>query len=127
MPLDFTGKKRAHLRLGKKGENIASRYLSLKSIKVIQRNYRNSYGEIDIIALDGNTVCFIEVKTRRKKSRSRPYEGYRRVQQKRVIRASKYYLTKIGNPKLPLRYDLIEIVMGTWDILELRYHKNFIL
>jgi putative endonuclease len=126
MPGKFKRKKRAHLRLGRKGEKIACEYLTLKSVKVILRNYRNEYGEIDIIALDGNTICFIEVKTRRKTTRSRPAEGYSRRQQKRVVRASEYYLNKIGNPKLPVRYDLIEIVMGTWDIRELRYHKNFI-
>ena len=122
----FAKKKKAHLRLGRKGENLACRYLTLKNIEILERNFRNPFGEIDIIALDENAICFVEVKTRRKSTRSRPMDGYRIHQQKRVKKASNFYLGKIGNPKLLVRYDLIEIVMGIWDIAELRYHKNFI-
>ena len=50
---------------GKYGEEIAVNYLIKNGCKIVEKNYRFSrYGEIDIIALDGSILCFIEVKTR---------------------------------------------------------------
>ena len=121
---NFKQAKAAHLKLGKRGETLACRYLRMKNIEILLRNYRNKRGEIDIIARDGNIICFIEVKTRSLSSRSRPAEGFRYKQQLRISRSAANYLNKVGKPKVAYRFDLIEIVMGRWDICELRYWRN---
>jgi len=120
----FKQAKTAHLRLGRRGENLACRYLCSQNIEVLLRNYRNKRGEIDIIARDGNISCFIEVKTRNLSSRSRPAKGLRYKQKLRISQSALTYLREIGRPKVAYRFDLIEIIMGKWDIYELRYWKN---
>ena len=50
--------------LGDRGENVAARYLRNRGFKIIVRNFRCELGEIDIIARDGKTLVFVEVKTR---------------------------------------------------------------
>jgi len=122
----FHKKRHAHLILGKRGENIASRYLRIKGMKVLLRNYRNNYGEIDIIALDGDCLCFVEVKTRRTSSCNRPVDGFRYAQQCRVKKAAISYINKLNLSGFIYRFDLIEIIIGRFDIKELRYWQNFI-
>lgn len=122
--LSFREAKTAHLRLGNKGEKIARRFLISQHIEILLNNYRNKRGEIDIIARDGNIICFIEVKTRKFSSKTRPAEGLRYKQKQRIARSASKYLKEIGRPKVIYRFDLVEIVMGKWDITELRYWKN---
>ena len=50
--------------LGERGENVAAKFLRNQGYKILERNYRTSVGEIDIIARDGKTLVFVEVKTR---------------------------------------------------------------
>lgn len=122
--LTFKQAKNAHLKLGKRGEKLACSFLKNRHMEILRRNYRNRRGEIDIIARDGNIICFIEVKTRRLASRTRPAAGFRYKQQLRISRSADKYLNEVGRPKVAYRFDLIEIVMGTWDICELRYWQN---
>lgn len=122
--LTFKQAKTAHLRLGRQGEKLASRYLRYLNIEILVKNYRNKRGEIDIIARDGKVICFVEVKTRRLTSKTRPAAGLRHNQQLRISQSASSYLKEIGRPQVVYRFDLIEIVMGRWDIRELRYWKN---
>ena len=122
--LKFKQAKNAHLKLGRKGEKLACRYLNCKNIEILLCNYRNKRGEIDIIARDGNIICFIEVKTRRLSTRTRPATGLRYKQKKRISQSASRYLKEVGKPAVTYRFDLIEVVMGRWDIHELRYWKN---
>ena len=115
----------AHIKLGKRGENLACAYLKSKNIDILLRNYKNKKGEIDIIAREGATLCFVEVKTRRWTTRSRPAEGLSREQEMRISQAAHSYLHMIGNPEVVYRFDLIEIITGRWDIKELYYRREY--
>ena len=126
MQYPFYKKRQAHLRLGKRGENIACKYLRLKGMRILLRNHRNSFGEIDIIALDDNCLCFIEVKTRRPSSCNRPVDGFRYAQQCRVKKAANAYMNKLSIDSFLYRFDLIEIIIGRFDIKEFRYWQNFL-
>ncbi len=53
------------IRTGKKGEDIAVAYLKSNGYRIVERNYKCLFGEIDIVAKDGNTVVFVEVKSRK--------------------------------------------------------------
>ena len=116
--------KAAHLRIGRRGEKIASSFLASRNFDIILRNYRCSSGEIDIIARDGSTICFVEVKTRRHNSKSRPARGLTEKQRKRIRKAANHYMNKINNPLMPFRFDLLEVILSPWDIRELRYWKG---
>ena len=116
--------KARHIKLGRRGESVAVAYLRSCGIEVLLRNYRYKRGEIDIVARDGAIICFVEVKTRRHTTRSRPAAGLSEAQKKRISRTASAYLRVIGRPKVVYRFDLIEIVLGRWDVKELRYWRR---
>lgn len=116
--------KAAHIKLGERGERLARTYLLAKNIEILLCNYRGRRGEIDIIARDGDEVCFVEVKTRRYTTRSRPAEGLSESQKLRISQAAHSYLSDIGNPEVIYRFDLIEIIIGRWDVEGIYYHRD---
>lgn len=101
----FTGKQIS----GIKGENIAASYLVKKGYKIIEKNFRARGGEIDIIAIDGDTLVFVEVKARSTREFGSPLEAitYRKI--KSLIKTAQFY--KIKNPGLPenMRIDAVAI------------------
>ena len=120
----FSRLRSAHLRLGKRGEDLAYRLLINLGMEVLQRNYLGKTGEIDIVARDGSILCFIEVKTRRRSARSRPADAVTKEKQKRIIRTAKSYLRQIGNPGIIYRFDIVELVVNGHKPIEGRYWPN---
>jgi putative endonuclease len=120
----FSQFRAAHLRIGKKGEDKVCEYLKLKGCKILKRNYHHGRNEIDIIALDGTNIRFVEVKTRRAPLKARPASGLDERQKKRIRLAANHYLTEIDNPALPHSFDLAEVVFGRFDLIEFRYWQN---
>lgn len=101
--------------LGKKGEDIATQYLRKKGYRIVDRNFKKSYGELDIIALDGSTLVFIEVKTRVGREFGLPEESVTPRKLREVIYTATYY--KHLHPELPdaLRIDVIAIELDDSD------------
>lgn len=120
----FARSRAEHLKLGRRGEKLACRYLSGKRYDILLRNYRITSGEIDIIARDGSIVCFVEVKTRHAGFKGRPIEGLSERQRSRIRHAAMDYLREIGRPSVAYRFDMIEVVLSRWDVKELRHWKN---
>ena len=120
----FPSKKARHLLLGELGEKLARRLVKNLEMQILCRNFSGSNGEIDIIAMDGSTICFIEVKTRTISNRSRPIDAITAAKQKRVTQTAQYYLRKLGNPTVPYRFDVIEIVFQENKMVEARYWPN---
>ena len=95
---------------GREGENLAEEFLTVRGYEIIQRNYRLSFGEIDIIARDGNTVCFIEVKSRETDQYGHPYEAVTPSKQRTIRRAAQVYLMEHEDMnKYFIRFDVIGI------------------
>ena len=92
-----------------------------KRFEVVLTNYLNRAGEIDIIALDGAQICFVEVKTRSQATGAKPAEGLRSAQRSRIVRASEAYLNEIGSPQLPHRFDLVEVVLHRFDVVSVHH------
>ena len=113
--------KAKHIRLGRIGENAACELLKSKNMTIICRNYKCRHGEIDIIARDGLTLCFIEVKTRRASAKYRPARGLTLRQMKRIYRSGLYYMKKLKNPRTVYRFDLIELRHNGFDFIEARH------
>ena len=95
--------------LGPRGENMAARYLRNLGYKIIVRNFRCELGEIDIVAKDGKTLVFVEVKTRAYDDPT-PEEQVNDVKRHQLTKAAKLYLSRYGMPQPPARFDVVAIV-----------------
>src|SRR4051812_10179 len=99
-------------RLGAYGEQLAERYLREHGCHVLERNWRCRSGEIDLIAMDGEVVVFIEVRTRRMTGRfGTPQESVNHRKQKQVRDTSQVYLHMNNKHDCKVRFDLISVKM----------------
>ena len=98
-----------HLELGRKGEAEAASFLQKKGYKIIDCDCRSRFGQIDIIAKDKNTVCFIEVKSRSTLRFGVPSEAVDRTKQKKISRAALLYLLKNKLLESSARFDVVAI------------------
>jgi putative endonuclease len=111
----------AHLELGKMGEQLAAAYLGQQSYQIVAANFampvgRNMRGvlidaEIDLVAYDGPTLCFIEVKTRASDWFAPPQANVDRRKQRQITRAARAYRRMFGLTDAPYRYDVVAIVL----------------
>jgi len=95
--------------LGQRGENVAARYLRDQGYKILERNFRCDVGEVDIIARDGRTLVFTEVKTREMDDPT-PEDQVNQIKQHQLTKAAKFYLSRYGTPQPPARFDVVAIV-----------------
>ena len=95
--------------LGSRGENVAARFLQGLGYNILVRNFRCAVGEIDIIAREGRTLVFVEVKTREADD-PMPEDQINADKQHRLTKAAKFYLGRYGTPPPPARFDVIAIV-----------------
>ena len=114
------------IRVGKLGEDIACVFLSKKGYKILQRNFKARYGELDIIALHKNTLVFIEVKTRTSLRFGTPEEAITPRKLHELIQTAQYYV--ILHPELPklMRIDVIGIMMDeiTEEVQRITHTEN---
>ncbi|WP_298859358.1 YraN family protein [uncultured Gimesia sp.] len=96
--------------LGDKGERAAVRFLKRQGYSILARQYRTDLGEIDIIALDRETVVFIEVKTRQSDFKGQPYEAVTRQKQSQLTRLASAFLKNHQLLNSPARFDVISIL-----------------
>ena len=101
-----------HLRLGKKGEDLAEACLKKKGYRIVERNFRCPFGEIDLIARDGKTVVFVEIKARSRASLSPPYLAVNKTNRKKITKSAEYYLSIKKAGPLECRFDIVSIVFG---------------
>ena len=96
--------------LGRSGEALAERYLKKKGYRILERNFRGRYGEIDIIAGKADGLIFIEVKTRSGSKYGAPKEAVDARKASRIIKASQEYMQSKGTPEdTAIRFDVIGI------------------
>ncbi len=96
------------MKLGDKGEVLAVKLLKKKGYKIIKRNYKTSIGEIDIIAKDGETLVFIEVKTRESIEYGFPFEAVNTAKKRKIAGVAMLYLKKLKQIP-PCRFDIVSI------------------
>ena len=106
---------------GRRGENIAAEYLIRQGFVLLERNYRRLGCEVDMIAMDGETTVFIEVKARSSRTVGLGREAVTYVKQRNIIKAASAYLTENGLWDTPVRFDVAEV-----DLVEcaVEYIKN---
>lgn len=99
--------------IGKKYEEMAHALLEEQGYLILEKNYNNQYGEIDIIAQEQETLVFVEVKYRSSGSYGDALEAVDRRKQKRICQSALYYCAKKHrNLEIPCRFDVIAIYGG---------------
>ena len=97
------------IRLGREGEAAAVRYLAGRGFRILELGYRRLRGEIDIIALDGDTLVFVEVKTRTDPEFGPPEEAVTRSKQGQIRRIAEVYLSERGREPPACRFDVVAV------------------
>lgn len=112
---------------GKIGEDLAEQYLIRKDYHILAKNYHSRFGEIDIIALDEDSIVFIEVKTRTQSMFGSPLEAITRSKLSKLIKTSQFYLSLKNLHGKPYRFDAIEIIFGSSDKPTINHLQNITL
>ncbi len=109
--------------IGSLGEKAACRFLKKNQYKILGRNYRKPYGEIDIIAQHGDTVSFVEVKTRKNEQFGLQCEAVTYTKRRKLIQTAYTY---IEENKIDANYsfDIIEVYHDEGKIKSVRHIKN---
>ncbi len=94
---------------GEYGEDIAERFLKSLGYKIISKNFRTSFGEIDIIAKDANFLVFVEVKTRSSEKFGKPEESVGIAKLRKIRKVADFYLQKINFSGGKVRLEVVAI------------------
>ena len=106
--------------IGSKKEKLASDYLERNGLKILKSNYRNRFGEIDLIARDGNILVFIEVKYRKDAKKGHPEEAVNASKAQKICRVADHYrLYAKTDYATQIRFDVVAI-----EGEEIRWYKN---
>lgn len=95
--------------LGERGEAFAARLLRREGYRILETNFRARGGEIDIVGLDGKTVAFVEVKTRRSLASGTPQEAVDARKIRRIVRASREYRNRNRLHDCAVRFDVVAV------------------
>jgi putative endonuclease len=101
-----------HRGLGLRGEELASRHLVSRGLAIVERNVRLAPGEIDIVARDGDSLVFVEVKTRVGDQETAPDTAVTASKLDRLGRLADAYLDRAGTPDAPWRVDVVAVVLA---------------
>jgi putative endonuclease len=131
---DIDPATRSRRATGNRGERLAARFLEKNGYRIVMANFeapigRNSrevqiIGEIDIVALDGDTLCFIEVKTRRDLEFAGPLTAVDLRKQRTVTRTARAYRRIFAVYEMKYRYDVVTVV-GDGDDPAIELHQAF--
>ena len=97
---------------GHQGEEIAVNYLTDRGYRILQRNWGCSTGELDIVAEDGDTLIFVEVRTRSGDRFGTAEESITPVKQARLIELAQTYLQEVAPPHQSWRIDVVAVQLG---------------
>ena len=99
-------------QLGDAGEDLAAAALKKQGYKILERNYVCPLGEVDLIARQGKTYVFIEVKTRKNERFGAPQEAVTTTKQHKLRRLADYYVQQKRLGEVAMRFDVVAIIMG---------------
>lgn len=111
-------------KIGKEGEELASAFLKSNGYMIIENNFSNYLGEIDIIARDNDTLCFVEVKTRSSDQYDSPFEAVTPRKQSQIARVALSYLQETDQMNTKARFDVIGIDYGKFGKDRVRIVKD---
>lgn len=117
-----------NIAVGKYGEDIATEYLKKNGYKIIERNFKKPWGEIDVVCSLNGIIVFVEVKTQNKSNRFfiRPEENITPFKQRQLIKSANAYLAFKKKSDKDWQIDIIAIELGADGSAEIRHLKNAI-
>ena len=118
------GQKPLHLRHGELGERAARKHLKRQGLKFLTANFRSPRGEIDLICRDQDCLVFVEVKTRSSEDWVRPAAAVNKERRQRLTRAALDYLRLLQNPRVKVRFDIVEVLLQDSAVREVRHLPN---
>jgi putative endonuclease len=111
--------------LGRRGERRAATFLTQNGYKIVGRSVANRFGEIDLIALDGDTIVFVEVRTRRSTDAGHPAESVTEAKQSRLTRAALAFLKQNGLLERRSRFDVVAVIWpDDGAAAQIEHYKN---
>lgn len=119
------GKERPeHLRRGELGERAAQKHLQKLGLKFLTANFRSERGEIDLIFRDADCLVFVEVKTRSSEVWARPAAAVDARKKRLVSQTALDYLRLLKNPRVKIRFDIVEVLLRDGKVCEVRHLPN---
>ena len=109
--------------LGIRGENVAAKHLQKLGYRIYGRNFKTPVGEIDIVARDGKTLVFVEVKTRMFDEPA-PEAQINQTKMHQLTKAAKFYLSRYGQPQPLARFDVVAILWPQGQSPVIRHIEN---
>jgi putative endonuclease len=103
---------------GAAAERDAAQLLNEAGYEIVARNFRCKVGELDIVARDGDTLVFVEVRSRSDGDHGDAFETIRRSKQRRVVRVARYYLATAAPEFERCRFDIVAITGGEAILLK---------
>ena len=116
--------KSGNSSLGKTGESIATTFLKGAGFRILERNFRCVCGEIDIVARDGRSLVFVEVKCRNNKAYGPPQLAVTAFKQRQISKAALVWLSKRRLFDADARFDVVAIVLHEHDLPEIEHIRN---
>ena len=113
--------KKSTREAGQRGEEFVCDRLVERGFRILDRNVRQKFAELDIVAEDGDTMCFIEVRTRNDATLGHPAETVTPAKQRKIRRAAEAYISMKKVPPRPMRFDVATIL---WSTMEFEYFEN---
>lgn len=111
-----------NINTGKTGETIAEDFLRKERVRILARNCRTPFGELDIVGLDEGTLVFYEVKTRISESFGPPQFSITPYKKKNIVKNALYYIKKMWHRDTPMRIDVISIILNENGVLDKLEH-----
>lgn len=113
--------------LGAAGEKAARDFLRRAGFKILEANFRCPQGEIDLIALDGETIVFVEVKTLAADHAADPEDKIDYYKQRKLTQVARAWLTKQRFPERAYRFDAVAVVLAAGNAPQIRHiEESFI-
>ena len=100
---------RGQVALGRRGERAAERHLRRNGYRIVVRNFRAAGAEIDLVAIEGDTLVFVEVKTRRSRAAGAPEEAVDERKQTRMRRAAEVFARRYRADEIEMRFDIVAV------------------
>ena len=116
----------ANKELGNWGEQIAVDYLQNHNVKIVGRNIRTNYGEIDILGQKDGVLIFFEVKTRRTEKFGNPEDAVNYIKQEHMKNSALEFIQSNQDMEMDWRIDVIAIYIGKENKFQIRWFKNAI-
>ncbi|MDC1509016.1 YraN family protein [Saprospiraceae bacterium] len=112
-----------HNKIGAMAENLATDYLLRKGYKILDRNWRFSTAEVDLIGMDGEILVFVEVKSLGYDTFKRPEASVTYYKQGLIMDAASQYMENIGH-EWEIRFDVISMILNEGELVELEHFED---